>query len=141
MTKKTLDAFWWFRHNVFHRNTNRTARKERTMSQKRKTPKYLAEMIQRHADYVDYAEERIRVKTTVPVENQAEHIQRVTVAEIEGQVTGYWVALEAALMAYGCYAGFMYVGEKKRENGANCWISVKPDHPEFREWRRHYFTR
>lgn len=110
------------------------------MSQKRKTPKHLVELIQRHADFVDYADERIRVKTTVPEENQADHIKGITVAEIEAQATGAWVMLENALMAYGCYAGFCYVGLKVRENGAYVWRGVPPSHPEFKEWRRHYYT-
>lgn len=106
------------------------------MSQRKKTPKYLVELIHRHMDFVDYADERIRVKTTIPAENQADHIKRISVAEIEAQATGAWVMLESALMAYGCYAGFMYVGLKHD----NSWRGVKPDDNEFAEWRRHYFT-
>jgi hypothetical protein len=112
------------------------------MAQRKKTPKHLVEFIQRHEDYVDYANERIRVKTTVPVENQGDHIKRITVAEIEGQATGYWVAVEAALMAYGCYAGYSYVGRKVSDgHGKAHWTYVKPGDPDFAEWRRVYYVR
>lgn len=112
------------------------------MAQRKKTPKHLIELIQRHEDYVDFANERIRVKTTVPIENQAPHLHDLTVAEIVAQATGYWVAVEAALMAYGCYAGFHYVGHKVSDgHGKAHWTYVHPGDPEFAEWRRCYYIR
>lgn len=112
------------------------------MAQRKKTPKHLVELIQRHADYVDFANERIRVKTTVPEENQAEHIRSITVAEIEGQATGYWVAVESALMAYGCYAGYSYVGHKQTDSDkGGVWTYPKPGDTDFAEWRRLYRAR
>ena len=111
------------------------------MSQKKNTPKHLVELIERHANYVDHVEERIRVKATVPVENQADHIRNGNPDLWIGRAEGFWVALEAALMAYGCYAGYMNVGFKKRHaDGSTSRESVGPDHPEYRDWARVYFT-
>lgn len=115
------------------------------MSQTRKTPKYLAALIERHADFCDHVDELIRVKTTVPVENQAQHVRDGTPELWIGRAEGYWIALETALMAYGCYAGFMHVGPKKAQlNSDNTvsysWTGVGPNDPEYREWRRHYFA-
>lgn len=112
------------------------------MAQTKRTPKHLRELIQRHDEFINYCEERIAAKTTVPVENQAAHIRQTTVECIVGQAEGAWVMLEAALMAYGCYAGYSNFGLKQTNaDGAAHRSSVTPGHPEYRDWFRIYYTR
>jgi hypothetical protein len=45
-------------------------------------------------------------------------------------------------MAYGCYAGYSYVGRKVSDgHGKAHWTYVKPGDPDFAEWRRVYYVR
>ena len=119
---------------------------------KRKTSAFLRKLIERHIEKIAYIDEMIRVKTTVAVESQADHIKAGTVAEWEARAAGINALLEDALFIGGCYAGFMYQGEQKRryhptgapgEGGSwsTHYESVGSEHPEFKEWRRFYFTR
>ena len=107
-----------------------------------KTPQRLVKMIRRHIEYLNHIDEMIRIKTTVPVENQAQHIQNGTVEFWEGCAMGAGSMLNTALNDANCYAGFMYVGEPKRAaDGSRYAVSVTAADPEFKEWRRHYFTK
>ena len=107
-----------------------------------KTPQRLVKMISRHIEYLDHVDEMIRVKTTVPVENQAWHIQNSTVEFLEGCAMGACMMLDHALADSNCYAGFMYVGPSKRSADGSAYAeSVTATNPEFKEWRRHYFTK
>lgn len=114
-----------------------------------KTPKALREAIADYDRAVEYTEELIRVKTTIPVENQAQHVRdgspEVWIARLEGQ----WVMLESMLHRAHCYAGFQYLGPKVYQliegSAPPQYISVRYsigcDHPDFAPWRRTYFTK
>lgn len=97
-------------------------------------------MFERYDLALKHLEECLRVKATWPVEDQAEHIQRQTESEILARFDGYQRCMEDMLHEHNCYAGFMYVGEIQRHEGSTSRQSVGLDHPEFREWRRTYFT-
>jgi len=116
------------------------------MARKCKTPDKILELIKRHEAHIAYVDEMIRVKTTVPVENQAEHIRSKSIDYMEGLAVGANQMLENALFEYNCYAGFCYRGVPvtHRDEGGGTYLVapyVGPDNPDFKEWRRQYFTR
>lgn len=109
------------------------------------TPKYAREMIEEHSRAVEWVEECIRAKA-LPIENQAAHIQegheQLWVARLEGQA----VALESLLFKAHCYAGFCHFSEPKIQLGydgvyTKSRHSVGFDDPEYRDWRRLYYTK
>ena len=108
---------------------------------KRKTPAKVVNLISRHLDTMDYIDECIRVKTTVPVENQGWHIQRTSVERMIGMADGANQMIEVTLFEHGCYAGYKNIGEKKTINGCSFREWAKLDDPNFADWRREYLTR
>lgn len=88
-----------------------------------KSPKYIVHAVETHSRAVEYCKELIRVKHTVPVENQAQHIQdgfpALWIARVEGQA----LMLEDMLFNANCYNGFHYTS------------------PETYEWDRTYIIR
>lgn len=116
------------------------------MAQKRKTPPAIAELILvKYPAQISYVEELIRVKTSVAPENQGRHVREGNPDQWIGRLEGYQCAMEDAMHKANCYAGFMYVGAERltiHEDGteSKSRFSVGIDHPEFREWRRVYFT-
>lgn len=112
-----------------------------------KTPKLLVESIAEYDRAVEHTEEMIHVKETLPLENQAPHIRagspEIWIARLEGQ----WVMLESLLHRAHCYAGFMYVSKPVRQLQADdgtvstARYGVGPDHAEYRDWARTYFTK
>ncbi len=128
------------------------------MTRKRKTPAPLAEVLMvRHEELLTHLEEKLRVKRTVPVENQADHIRDATEAEMIARMDGYNACLEDVMAAFKCYAGYSYAGPT-RIDPATGWKSrslfdsgeaaeadqfYKTDitkAPRFAEWRRMYYT-
>lgn len=114
-----------------------------------KTPKILQEAIAQYERAVTHTEELIRVKHTVPEENQAQHVRdgfdALWIARLEGQ----WVLLEYLLHQAKCYAGFMYVGRPKYQliegtsppQYTTARYGVTLQDPDFADWRRVYFTK
>lgn len=113
------------------------------MAQRKKTPKHLVELIEQFHQYRDHMEERMRVKITVPEENQADHVRETSIDRSIGMVTGAWVMLEAALMAYGCYAGYMHVGPavKQADGTIRREGHVPVGSDVYADWCRTYFVR
>lgn len=101
-----------------------------------KTTKIMRLAIEQYAEALAHTEELIRVKATVPVENQADHVRNGTpelwIARLEGQS----VMLEHLLHRSNCYHGFFYVTERKRQDETR--YAIGTDHPDFAEWRRDY---
>lgn len=116
------------------------------MSRKAKTPKALAEiLLTKQPEYVAYTEELLRAKK-LPFENQAEHVQRLTAEQIVARMDGYNAAVESMIHEANCWGGFMYVGEPRVQQNSDGTKTVSRSgvgvrDPEFREWRRVYFTR
>lgn len=105
---------------------------------KRKTPKALAAVvITRHRLQIEHTEELLRVKRTVPVENQADHVKRLTEEQIVARMEGYNTCLEDAMHESNCYAGFHNYGPKQAD-GAR--YQVPPGSEDFLDWRRIYYT-
>lgn len=116
------------------------------MTRKRKTPDHLLKMIEWQTNFMNHTDEQIRVKLEVPVENQADHIREKTVEQMIGRAEGVNTLLEHALMDWGCWAGFQYVGKPKRVYNEDSSFTVQHTvvghtHPEYAEWRRIYYTR
>lgn len=110
------------------------------MSVKRKTPPALADVIMhRQPETLAWIEEKMRVKG-LPVDQQAEHIQRQTLGEMAAFMDGYNACLEEVMHRFNCYAGFMYAGPRQRVGGVESRRSVGPDDTSYREWRRLYYT-
>lgn len=128
---------------------------------KRKTPKELANVLMtRHEQVLDHCDEMLRVKRTVELENQAEHIRNRTPEEMIAFVNGYNACLEAVMHEFGCYAGFSYAGptREQEDSAGNKYKSrslfdpgeykeaevfYKTDitqAPRFAEWRKMYYT-
>lgn len=112
------------------------------MAQRKKTPKHLVVLINNFQDYLEHMEKCMLTKTMVPVENQADHIRNVSDDRMIGQVIGASVMLENALMAYGCYNGFVYVSPLLRKHDGTTYREmVGPSSQDFAEWRRSYSVR
>jgi hypothetical protein len=115
---------------------------------KRRTPHELAEVIMhRHAEVIAHAEEKIRVKRTVPLENQAEHVRNASEEEIVAFVEGYSACLETVMHAFNCYAGFHHYGPQKPAEpipvtGSPIMVrrQTTQGQPDYQPWRRLYYT-
>ncbi len=107
-----------------------------------KTPAKIANLITRHQDRIEWIADILRVKRTLPLENQADHVRDNSEDYWIGMAVGANATLEEALHEHKCYAGFMHVGEPKRNaSGVTSWTGVKEGDPEYADWRRHYFTK
>lgn len=111
------------------------------MARKCKTPTLVKELAQSQVNYLNWVDECIRVKTTVPAENQADHIREKSADYYIGLADGMNNMLEVAMMRSNCYAGFQYVGLEKTLEETKYNPVVGPDHPEYAGWRRHYSIR
>lgn len=110
------------------------------MPVKRKTPKALAEVIMtRQPEVLNWIEEKMRVKT-LPLSQQAPHVQEQTVGEMTAYMDGYNACLEEVMHRFNCYAGYMHVGPRQRLGGVESRNSVGPNDTSYREWRRVYYT-
>lgn len=115
------------------------------MTRKRKTPDHLVKLVEDHARQLIWIDEVLRVKATVPVEDQGSHVRK-SVEYWHARAEGMSNMLETALMNWNCYGGFGYRGEAKSQLSddgklytVRDWVG--PQHAEFQEWRREYFTR
>lgn len=102
----------------------------------RKTPKHVLKLIAAYVAYCDHVDEIIRVKATVPVARQADHVKKpieIYIARLEG----YYSLLESAMHDAKCYRGFVYAGPVKNHERRT---HLSTSDPEFADWRRHYFT-
>lgn len=109
----------------------------------RKTPAKIIALIKRHDAQMEYITEILRVKRTVPVENQAAHV-RYGEDYWKGLAHGYSGMLENALHEHGCYAGFCYVGSNRMraEDAGESWPNrVGIDDPDYESWRVSYQVR
>lgn len=113
---------------------------------KRKTPPALARVImERQPEIIAHCEEMMRVKRTLPLDCQADHVKNRTEAEMVAFVNGYNACLEAVMHEFNCYAGFQNYGPLrviKREGQPDCTArtGLGPDHPDYLEWRKMYYT-
>ena len=107
------------------------------MPRKKATPAHLADLLSRHRDTLAWIDESLAAKARLPLENQAEHIKR-PVEYWEGMAYGANNMVEQALMSYGCYRGFSYVGPRVTLDGKlhSPWVAL--NNPDFKEWRRSY---
>jgi hypothetical protein len=113
------------------------------MSQNKKTPKHLIDLLERHEHAVQWTNEVLAAKA-LPLENQAELVQQHTSEYWIARQEGFNDAVEHALMTYGCYAGFGYLAAKPQfvEGTTEKFIpTIGIDDPDFQEWRRRYFAR
>lgn len=110
---------------------------------KRKTPAPLAEVIMtRQPEVIAHLEEMLRVKRTVPAENQAPHVRDRSEAEMAAFVNGFNACLEVVMHEFNCYAGFHNYGLPKtsEKHLGTARHQVAPGDPEFEEWRKLYYT-
>lgn len=111
----------------------------------RKTPKHLLPLFDRHQALIEHVTEVLRVKRTVPLENQANYIKEKPEEYWIGLADGYNGLLESALHESKCYAGFCVIGATKvRVEGTESeyyYPSIGWDHPEYAGWRRQYYIR
>lgn len=114
------------------------------MPRKRKATPDVKRTIERHEAYIEWIEEVLRVKRTVPVEDQAKHVREKSEEYWIGLAHGASSMLEAMLHEFGCYAGFQHMSEKRTQRNQDGTVStwreaVGPDHPEYTSWRVRYF--
>lgn len=120
------------------------------MSRRRKTPEYIVQLFVRQQQRLDWVDEVLRVKRTVPPDSQADHIKAHPESYWIDMMVGYNCAIEDVMHEYGCYHGFGYVGLRgKVQQGESLFGSdpetarprVGVNHPDFAEWRRFYFAK
>lgn len=111
-----------------------------------KTPARLVAAIERHAGHMIHISEVLRVKRTVPAENQAGYLRDRSEDYWIGVAVGRSNALEEQLFEAKCYAGFNYIAsnwETFEQDGVthNVARSVSPNSPDFAEWRVQYYLK
>lgn len=107
----------------------------------RKTPKALAEVLMvKQPAQLEWTEQLLRTKD-LPLENQMPWLQKMTKEEIVARMDGYNTALEDMLHSANCYAGFNHYGPQTvHADGTKSRTSVRSDDPEYRGWRRLYYS-
>ena len=105
-----------------------------------KTPKAVKELLTRHEEAINHFSVIVNLFETSP-DNLQPWIKEKSKEYYEGLAAGYNAMLENTLMVHKCYAGFMYQSLPKFHNGAIARYSVDPKSPEFKEWRRAYYTK
>lgn len=106
-----------------------------------RTPAKVVELLSRHQQQMDHVEEVLRVKRTVPLENQAEHVKSRSEDYWIGIAHGASNMLESVLHEYKCYAGFHHVGPKTTLDGEPFHPWVNMGHPDYTSWRVSYHTK
>ncbi len=106
----------------------------------RKTNKAAMVALDRFENQLKHFEEILRIKREVPVENQAAHVRDRGEDYWLGRIEGAVAQVEDALFDNKCYHGFGYIDSKGN------WLTMDglnriTEHPEFKEWRRRYFTK
>jgi len=86
---------------------------------------------------LSYTEEKLRIKRTVPVEYQGEHIRGKTEGEMTAFMEGYAACLEDAMHEARCYAGFHWYGPVDANGGRH---AVNDTSPDYLPWRKLYYT-
>lgn len=117
----------------------------------KKTSATIKKVLAQHRDRMIWIDEILRIKATVPVENQAEHVRNHSVEYYEGMAWGANSVIEEILMAYSCYAGFQNCGPiiVAPPKGDGPYLSekihyfpiVSHKHPDYKAWRRVYLER
>jgi hypothetical protein len=105
-----------------------------------RTSRALIAAIQQYDSAVVHTAELIRVKLTVPVENQAAHIQDGFPALWIARLQGQYVMLESMLHHGKCYAGYYFVNPNVADDSSEP-MQIGIDNPAFAEWARHYVIR
>ena len=105
----------------------------------RKTNKAAMVALDRFENQLKHFEEILRIKREVPVENQAAHVRDRGEDYWLGRIEGAVAQVEDALFDNKCYHGFMYIDSKGMPLSLNGQRIT--EHPEFKEWRRRYFTK
>ena len=100
------------------------------------TPEHCNALIHYHTDTIDVCTREIMRLDAEPVSAALRDV-----AYWMGVANGINAMLDTELRRCDCFAGFMHMGlPQTNDQGLPFSESVKPDHPEFAEWRRHYFT-
>ena len=77
-------------------------------------------------------------------ENLADHVRHRTETEMVAFVNGFNACMEVVMHEFNCYAGFHHYGPKVAADvtnaGPTARYSVGPDHPDYLEWRKLYYT-
>lgn len=108
------------------------------MTAKRKTPKYLIDLIAYQQDMMRYVDDSLRSKRTVPEECQPDHISSKPEDYWIGMANGVNTMLEQALCNVNCYRGFSYQARKANADGIIPMVG--PEDSTYEEWRRYYYT-
>ena len=113
------------------------------MRRKRKTPPLILDMMKRQQVLMRHVDEVLRVKRTVPLENQMTHVREKSEDYWIGLADGHNTMLENMMLEYNCYAGFQNQGctPVVLESGDSFYPWVDRDDPEYAGWRRVYFAR
>jgi hypothetical protein len=104
-----------------------------------KTPKSVKELLQRHEEAINWFSEIVHLFETSP-DNIQPWIKAKGKEHYESMAEGQNAMMENILFVHKCYAGFMYQSLPKFQYGAIVRYSVDPKSPEFKEWRRSYYT-
>ena len=108
-----------------------------------KTPTRIRELLLRQSEQMDHISEILRVKRTVPVENQAPHVRNKSEDYWIGVAHGYNNMVEQVLFEHKCYAGFHTRAEKPvtLSTGESYYPWISSDQPGYEDWRVQYHTK
>lgn len=101
------------------------------------TPEHCKALINYHMDTIDVCTHEI-------MRLDAEPVSAARLSDKSywtGVANGVSAMLDTELRRCDCFVGFMHIGlPRTNDQGLPYSESVSPYHPEFTEWRRHYFT-
>jgi len=118
----------------------------------KKTPQIVKKLLAQHRARIAWIDDILRIKATVALENQAEHVRNHSVEYYEGMAWGANAVIEEVLSAHNCYHGFQNVGPimlgvrkvngpslvREDENEAYTFPIVRHTDPTYQSWRRLY---
>ena len=105
----------------------------------RKTTKLGKVAIERWTNQRKHFEDILRIKEHVAIDCQADHVRSRSVDYWMGRIEGAIAAVEEVLFDTNCYHGFKYVDHAGNDLQWFGKFDRVTDHPDFKEWRRHYF--
>ena len=106
----------------------------------RKTSAHALSLLQKYEDRMKNLEEILRIKSTVPEENQAPHVRDNSFDYYYGLIQGVVSMMDTILHEFNCYHGFYYVGPDRQLLEHVPGQSIT-ENPEYRKWRVSYSIR
>ena len=105
----------------------------------RKTPAHVIKLLESYETRMVHLEEMLRVKKTVPVENQSSFIRENSEEYFMGMIQGVVSMMDSVLHEFNCYHGFYYVGADRKPLEHVVGQKIQ-ENPEYRDWRISFYS-